>query len=120
VNELNSREIGVRGSRGWALLKAGFAAGTLLAFAGISQAQVLAPADDALTMKGITLYGIVDIGLQYESHGAPFSDFFPAGSADIVQKNSTGRGLVRRVQGRDFLQPAVGRNQRRSEIADTE
>ena len=47
-----------------------------------------APADGSLTMNGVTLYGIVDIGLQYESHGAPFSDYFPAGSADIVQKNS--------------------------------
>src|SRR5471030_1553545 len=41
-------------------------------------------------MNGITLYGIIDIGLQYESHGAPFSDYYPAGSADIVQKNSQG------------------------------
>jgi predicted porin len=46
------------------------------------------PADGSLTLHGITLYGIVDIGLQYESHGAPFNDYFPAGSADIVQKNS--------------------------------
>ena len=88
MNDLNTKETGVSGSRGCTLLKGAIAAGTLLAFAGISQAQVAAPADDALTMKGITLYGIVDIGLQYESHGAPFSDYFPAGSADIVQKNS--------------------------------
>ena len=44
--------------------------------------------DDSLTWHGITLYGVVDIGLQYETHGAPFSDFHPAGSANIVQKNS--------------------------------
>jgi predicted porin len=47
-----------------------------------------APVDDSLTWKGITLYGIVDIGLQHETHGAPFSDYHPAGSANIVQKNS--------------------------------
>jgi predicted porin len=41
-----------------------------------------------LTWHGITLYGIVDVGLQYETHGAPFSDYFMASSADIVQKNS--------------------------------
>jgi predicted porin len=45
-------------------------------------------AGDALTYKGITLYGIVDLGLQYQTHGAPINDFFPGGSADIVQKNS--------------------------------
>ena len=44
--------------------------------------------DDALTWHGITLYGLIDIGLQYDTHGAPFSDYHPAGSANIVQKNS--------------------------------
>src|SRR5271165_4114632 len=44
--------------------------------------------EDSLTWHGITLYGIVDIGLQYDSHGAPISDYFPGGSADVVAKNS--------------------------------
>src|ERR1700722_12746334 len=46
------------------------------------------PTSTGLTWHGITLYGIVDIGLQYDTHAAPFSDYFMAGSADIVQKNS--------------------------------
>lgn len=46
--------------------------------------------DDSLTWHGVTLYGIVDIGLQDQTHGAPINDYFPAGSADIVQKNSNG------------------------------
>jgi len=46
------------------------------------------PVDDSLTFKGITLYGTVDLGVQYQTHGAPINDYFPAGSADIVQKNS--------------------------------
>src|ERR1700719_3216074 len=71
--------------------RVGFLFGAL-ALAGITQAQnktgpALAP-DDSLTWHGVTLYGVVDIGLQYETHGAPFSDFHPAGSANIVQKNS--------------------------------
>jgi len=45
-------------------------------------------AGDALTYKGITLYGTVDLGRQDQTHGAPINDYFPAGSADIVQKNS--------------------------------
>ena len=61
-----------------------------LVAAGIAQAQT-APAtkaeDSSLTWKGITLYGIVDIGLQYDTHSAPFSDYFPPGSASLVQKN---------------------------------
>ncbi|HEY1313705.1 MAG TPA: porin, partial [Steroidobacteraceae bacterium] len=36
----------------------------------------------------ITLYGTVDIGLQNQSHGAPISDYFVGGSAEVVQKNS--------------------------------
>ena len=44
--------------------------------------------DDALTFHGVTLYGVIDVGLQYDTHGAPFSDFRPAASANIVQKNS--------------------------------
>jgi predicted porin len=46
------------------------------------------PADDALTWHGITLYGVIDLGLQYDTHGAPFSPYRPAASANIVQKNS--------------------------------
>lgn len=67
--------------------------GSMLGATGVAQAQsamgpVPQPADGSLTMHGITLYGIVDLGLQYDTHGAPFNDYFPAGSADIVQKNS--------------------------------
>ena len=61
-----------------------------LVAAGVAQAQT-APAgksdDSSLTWKGITLYGIVDLGVQYDTHSAPFSDYFPPGSASIVQKN---------------------------------
>jgi hypothetical protein len=44
--------------------------------------------DDSLTWHGITLYGVIDLGLQYDTHGAPLSDYRPAASANIVQKNS--------------------------------
>ena len=44
--------------------------------------------DDSLSWHGITLYGVVNIGLQYEDHGAPFSDSHPAGSNNIIQKYS--------------------------------
>jgi predicted porin len=44
--------------------------------------------DQSLTWHGITLYGIVDVDFQYETHGAPFSNYFISGGSDIVQKNS--------------------------------
>jgi predicted porin len=66
-----------------------------LAAASVAQAQTApstpAPAtkaeDSSLSWKGITLYGIVDIGLQHDTHSAPFSDYFPAVSGALVQKN---------------------------------
>ena len=80
-----------------------------LAVAGVAQAQT-APAtkadDSSLTWKGITLYGIVDLGLQYDTHSAPFSDYFPPGSASIVQKNDydSPTGLV----GNNLSQSRIG------------
>ena len=43
---------------------------------------------DSLTWKGITLYGVVDIGLQYDTHSAPFTPFRPSASGNIVRQNS--------------------------------
>ncbi len=74
-----------------AIKKHGLLLGVLLAVTGIAHAQTAAApaaANDSLTMHGITLFGIVDLGLQNQTHGAPINDYFPAGSADIVQKNS--------------------------------
>jgi predicted porin len=76
--------------------RAGLGCGGLVLLAALSapgfvQAQSAAPApssDDTLTWKGITLYGIVDVGIQNQSHGAPISDYFVGGSAEVVQKNS--------------------------------
>jgi len=44
--------------------------------------------DDRLTWNGITLYGVVDIGVQYDTHGAPFTPYRPAASGNIVRQNS--------------------------------
>jgi predicted porin len=46
------------------------------------------PADDSLTWNGITLYGVIDIGIQYDTHMAPFTPFRPAASGNIVRQNS--------------------------------
>ena len=44
--------------------------------------------DDALTWHGITLYGVIDIGVQYDTHSAPFTPYRPAASGNIVRQNS--------------------------------
>jgi predicted porin len=46
------------------------------------------PADESLTWRGITLYGVLDIGLQYDTHSAPFTPYRPSASGNIVRQNS--------------------------------
>jgi predicted porin len=48
------------------------------------------PADDALTWHGITLYGVIDAGVQYDTHSAPFTPYRPAASGNIVRSNDFG------------------------------
>jgi predicted porin len=43
--------------------------------------------DDALTWHGITLYGVVDVGVQFDTHSAPFTPYRPAASGNIVRQN---------------------------------
>ena len=41
-----------------------------------------------LTWHGITLYGVIDVGVQYDTHSAPFTPYRPAASGNIVRQNS--------------------------------
>jgi predicted porin len=81
---------GSRSAPSLGLFKTGLVFGLLSIAASVANAQSAAApaADDSLTFHGITLYGIVDVGLQNQTHGAPISDYFVGGSAEIVQKNS--------------------------------
>lgn len=42
--------------------------------------------ETALSMAGITLYGTLDMGVSYQTHGVPNSDYFPA-IESLVSKN---------------------------------
>jgi predicted porin len=99
----------------------GVALALSLAAAGIAQAQTAntpapsPPPDSSLTWNGITLYGIVDIGLQYQTDGVPISDYFPAGTEAPIQKNSNGSvtaitpsNLSQSRIGLSGLEPLVG------------
>jgi predicted porin len=46
--------------------------------------------DDSLTWNGITLYGVIDVGLQYDTHSAPFTPYRPAASGNIIRSNGAG------------------------------
>ncbi len=67
----------------------------LLTLAARAQAQTAAysagAADNGhLTWNGITLYGVIDLGLQYQTHGAPASDYIAYSTEPVIQKNSNG------------------------------
>jgi predicted porin len=46
--------------------------------------------DDSLTWHGITLYGVIDLGVQFDTHSAPFTPYRPSASGNIVRQNSNG------------------------------
>ena len=84
------------------MTKLGIVAATILAAAGaccgVSPANA-APktctglwdfieTDCQLTWYGITLYGAIDAGFTYQTHGAPLDTRSPPGSAYIVQRYS--------------------------------
>ncbi len=56
----------------------GAAVGLALACAS-AQAAVTDPLPDSLSMGGVTLYGTVDVGYVYQSHGVPLNSNFPGG-----------------------------------------
>jgi predicted porin len=82
-------------STGWSDLRLGWCA--LVLFSAVSASaparaqQKTGPSitgDDSLTWHGITLYGVIDVGLQYDTHSAPFTPYRPAASGNIVRQNS--------------------------------
>lgn len=49
------------------------------------------PLDDSLTWHGVTLYGLIDMGLTYQNHGAPLSNTTGVGLNYLIAKNSAPR-----------------------------
>ncbi len=92
----------------------GIALGALLTLSALDATVALAQNktgpdisnNDALTWNGITLYGVIDVGIQYDTHAAPFSDYRPAASNNIVQKDS--RQSVLGVAPNNMGQSRVG------------
>src|ERR1700733_15104287 len=52
------------------------------------------PEDDSLAWHGITLYGVLDVVVQYDTHSAPFTPYRPAASGNIVRSNSRDESVV--------------------------
>src|SRR6202521_2888116 len=68
-----------------------FVFGAIVAAAPARAQQKTGPGivgDDSLTWHGITFYGVIDIGVQYDTHSAPFTPYRPSASGNIVRQNS--------------------------------
>ena len=72
---------------GWALLLSALAA-VLPAHAQQKTGPGIT-GEDSLTWHGITLYGVIDVGVQYDTHSAPFTPYRPAASGNIVRQNDS-------------------------------
>jgi predicted porin len=48
------------------------------------------PAECPLTWNGITLYGSIDVGAGYQTHGVPYNGAYPNGVEELISKNSNG------------------------------
>jgi len=48
------------------------------------------PKDCPLTWRGITLYGVYDVGVGYSSHGANFNGAYAQGVQELIAKSSQG------------------------------
>src|SRR5271168_4131748 len=98
-------------SIGFGLTLTAFMAGAMTASVPARAQQKTGPGvtgDDSLTWHGITLYGVIDVGLQYDTHSAPFTPYRPAASGNIVRQNgrqsATGRTPSNMGQSRVGLQ----------------
>jgi len=69
------------------ILSAASAAAIAFALAAGAQAADAPPSQD-LTWNGITLYGAIDVGISYQTHGAPLSDSFYPGAQWLISNNS--------------------------------
>jgi predicted porin len=56
-------------------------------FTGYFQAS---PQECPLTWNGIVLYGTIDVGGGYQTHGVPFNGAYPNGVEELISKNSNG------------------------------
>jgi predicted porin len=59
-----------------------------LAPVSCSSAVQFVVTDCPLTAYGITVYGVIDMGVGYQSHGVPFNPHIVSGVTELVQKTS--------------------------------
>src|SRR5271166_3381506 len=59
-------------------------------FASLADYLLASEEECPLSWNGITLYGRIDVGAGYETHGVPFNGAYPNGVETLISKNSNG------------------------------
>jgi predicted porin len=73
-------------------LKAPAPASAPTCFASAVNYFLTSPDECPLTWNGITLYGAIDVGAGYQTHGVPFNGTYPNGVEHLISKNSNAPG----------------------------
>ena len=84
----NARINSVKSVRGESNVKKSVLSAAVLAGIALSSVAAAADNDSQLTWGGITLYGVVDIGLVYQTHGAPLTQDWAEGVQYLLGKSS--------------------------------
>ncbi len=63
-------------------------------FASLADYLLASDEECPLTWNGITLYGRIDVGAGYETHGVPFNGAYSNGVETLISKNSNGSGAT--------------------------
>ncbi len=59
-------------------------------FASLADYLLASAEECPLSWNGVTLYGRIDVGAGYETHGVPFNGAYPNGVETLISKNSNG------------------------------
>ncbi len=62
--------------------------------------------DGPFTLYGVTIYGTVDLAAQYQSHGTPASDYHPAVTEALINRNSN--GAIATITGNQISASKIG------------
>ena len=79
--------LGMRALRHVTMAAAVCGGAMFFAAGGVLADPPTAPDNTSLMLHGVTLYGLIDIGLQYDTHAAPVSDYYLSSTGAVIQKN---------------------------------
>jgi predicted porin len=89
-----------------ALALGGFAASAQAADLGLDSMKD--PLPDTLTFKGVTVYGAIDVGYAYQTHGAPLSGALSTGIQDNMLGSASSNKAISTLAPSGLTQSFVG------------